>query len=183
VQGDAEHHQGDAGHVAGSRELAQHDRADDGGEHGQQRQHERERGPRQPRHGQLIGHVRDHRGAHADPGSGQQQDRVPQRGQRTAQPPRGDRDRGDQHGRAEPVDPRALRPGVRYPVAEDDVEHEQGAVGEGESEPERLPGQADHGDGGHARRGDDQGQDVACRPRPRGGQDDRAQKLDRAHRR
>jgi hypothetical protein len=181
VQGDAEHHQRDARDVAGRGELAQHDRADDGSEHRQQRQHERERGPGQPRHGQLIGHVRDHRGAHADPGAGQQQDGVPERRESAAQAPRGDRGRGDQHRGAEPVDPCVSRAGVRHPVAEDHVDHEQGAVGEREDEPERLSGQADHGDRGDARRGEDEGPGVARRPRPRGGQDHRAEKLDRAH--
>jgi hypothetical protein len=183
VQRDAEHHQGDADDVAGCGELAQHGRADDGGEHGQQRQHERERGPGQPRHGQLIGHVGDHRGAYADPGAGQQQDRVPERGQRAGQAPRGDRGRSDQHRRGEPVNPGDFRAGVRYPVTEDDVEHEQDAVGEGENEPERLPGQADHRDRGDARRGEHEGQGVAHRPRSGGGQDHGAEKLDRAHRR
>jgi hypothetical protein len=183
MQRDAEYHQGDAGDVAGRGELAQHDRADDGSEHGQQRQHERERGPGQPRHGQLVGHVGDHRGAHAHPGACQQQDRVPERGQRAAQSPRGGRDRGDQHRRAEPVDPGVPRAGVRDPVAEDDVEHEQGAVGEGEDEPERLPGEADHGDRGDAGRGEGEGPGVARCPRPRGGQDHGAEELDRAYRR
>jgi len=100
VQPDAEHHQGDPGGVLDGRELAQHDRADDGGEHRQQGQHQGERGPWQPGHGQLIAHVGDDGGAYADAGPGQQQDRVPERGQRAARSPRRRHDRGDGHGRA-----------------------------------------------------------------------------------
>jgi len=72
----AQHYQRDTHGVLDGGDLAEHDRADDGGEGRQQGQHQRERRPRQPAHGQLIGHVRDDRGAHADPGPGQQQDRI-----------------------------------------------------------------------------------------------------------
>jgi len=147
---DAEHDQSDAGDVLNGRNLAQDDRADDGGEHRQQRQHERERGPGQPCHRQLICDVRNHRRAHADSGPGQQQDGMPESRQSAAQAPRRRRDRRDAHGRPEPVDtarPRPLGAGHGDPVAEDDVQHEQPAVGEGEDKPERVPGDADRGDG------------------------------------
>jgi hypothetical protein len=187
---DAGYHQGDADEVLGGRKLAQHDGADAGGEHRQQRQHERERGPGQPRHRQLVGDVGDHRGAHPHPGARQQQRGVPERGKRAAQSPRCRRDRGDQHRRAEPVDPvgpagRAGGLGDRIGdlVAEDDVQHEQRAVGEGEGETERLTGDADRGDGDDARRGEREGSGVTPGPRPGGGQDHGPDELDRAHRR
>jgi hypothetical protein len=189
VYRDAEHDQGDARHVRDGRDLAQHDRADDGGEDRQQGQHQRERRAGQPGHGQLIGHIGDHRGAHAHPGPGQQPHRVPERGQRSVQPPRRRDDRRDDHGPREPVDvcrPAFLRgapaAGVRHPMAEQDVEHEQRAVGEGEDEAERLTGDADRGDGDHARRGEEQGSGVAPGPRAGRGQDHGAEELDRAHR-
>jgi hypothetical protein len=75
---DAEYYQRDARGVLDGRNLAQHDRAHDRGEDRQQRQHQREGGPRQPGHGQLVGYVRDHRGADAHPGPGQQQHWVPE---------------------------------------------------------------------------------------------------------
>ena len=58
-----------------------------------------------------------------------------------AQPPIGvTDDRGDEHGRAEAVDPAAAaaRGGA---VGEHDVEREQRGVGEREGEPERLAGE------------------------------------------
>jgi hypothetical protein len=190
VYRDAEHDQGDARHVRDGRDLAQHDRADDGGEDRQQGQHQRERRAGQPGHGQLIGHIGDHRGAHAHPGPGQQPHRVPERGQRSVQPPRRRDDRRDDHGPREPVDvcrPAFLRgapaAGVRHPMAEQDVEHEQRAVGEGEDEAERLTGDADRGDGDDARRGEEQGSGVATGPRAGRGQDHGAEELDRAYRR
>lgn len=190
VYRDAEHDQGDARHVLDGRDLAQHDRADDGGEDRQQGQHQRERRAGQPGHGQLIGHVGDHRGADAYPGPGQQPRRVPEGGQRPAQPPRCRDDRRDDHGPREPVDvrrPAGLRGApaalVRHPVAEHDVEHEQRAVGEREDEAERLTRDADRGDDHHARRGEEQGSGVATGPRAGRGQDHGAEEFDRTHRR
>ncbi len=161
----------------------QHDRAYDGGEHRQQREHERERGPRQSRHRQLIAGVGDHRRAHADARTGQQQHRMPERGQGAGQPPWRRRHRRDQHGRPEPVDASRRVAGVGYPVAEHDVQHEKRAVGEGEDEPQRVTGGADHGDRGHACRGEHEGSGVTPGPSPGRGQDHGADELDRAHRR
>jgi len=187
---DARHYQRDTSGVLDGRDLTQHDRADDGREHRQQGQHQRERRAGQPGHGQLIGHVGDHRGAHPHPGPGQQPDRVPERGQCPAQPPRCRDDRRDDHGPREPVDARrpagprgAPAADVSHPVAEHDVEHEQGAVGEGEDEAERLTGDADRGDRDHARRSEHQRRGVTPGPRAGRGQDHGAEELDRAHRR
>jgi hypothetical protein len=183
----AQHDQGDPRDVGDGGDLTQHDRAGDGGEHRQQRQHERERGARQPGHGQLVGHVGDHRRAHPDARPGQQQHRMAERGQRAAQAPRRRRHRGDRHGRPQAVDPAGpvmVRAGrVRDPVAEHDVQHEQRAVGEGEGESERLTGQPDRRDGGHASRRQREGGRVAQGPRPGCGQDHGAEELDRAYRR
>jgi hypothetical protein len=183
----AQDDQGDPRDVGDGGDLAQHDRAGDRGAYRQQRQHEREGGPRQPRHRQLVGHVGDHRRAHPDARPGQQQHRMAERGQRAAQAPRRRRHRGDRHGRPQAVDPagpRMVRGGrVGDPVAEHDVQHEQHAVGEGEGEPERLPGQPDRRDGGHAPRRQREGGGVTRGPCPGGGQDHGATELDRAHRR
>jgi hypothetical protein len=70
---------------------------------------------------------------------------VRERRQGTAEPDRRHHNGGDQHGRAELVDPAhgaGAGIGVGDPVPEDHVEHEQRAVAEGEGEPERLPGEA-----------------------------------------
>jgi hypothetical protein len=184
MQRDAQHHQADAGRILECGDLAQHDRADDGGEHRQQRQHQGERGARQPGHGQLVAHVGNDRGAYAHPGPGQQQDRAPERGQRAAESPRRGRHRGDGHGCPQLVDAgEPLAAGVGYPVAQDDVGHEQAAVGEGKGEAERVAVQPDRGDDDHSRRGEGQRPGVAPGPRPGRGQDHGPEKLDRAHRR
>jgi hypothetical protein len=67
-------------------------------------------------------------------------------------------------------------------VAEHDVQHEQRAVREREGEAERLPGDADRRDGGHTRRGEDEGRGVARGSCAGGGQDHGAEELDRADR-
>jgi hypothetical protein len=186
---DAQHYQRDARGVLDGRDLAQHDRAHDRGEDRQQRQHHREGGARQPGHGQLIGYVRDHGGADAHPGPGQQQERMPERGQRAAEPRGCRRDRRDRHRCRKPVDVRqptgARSPrivGVRHPVGEDDVQHEQRAVGKGEDEAEGLSDNADRGDRDHARGGEHQGSGVTPGPRAGRGQDDGAEEFDGAHR-
>ena len=79
---------------------------------------------------------------------------MPESRQSAAQAPRRRGDRRDAHGRAEPVDTARPRPmGASHgdPVTEDDVQHEQPAVGEGEDKTERVSGDADDGDGNETR--------------------------------
>jgi hypothetical protein len=100
-------------------------------------------------------------------------------------------DGGNEHGGAELVDAAhrssgglaAVSGDVGDPVAEGDVEHEPGAVGEGEDEPEGLAGQSHGGEREDPADGQGEGQEVSPRPRSRRGQHDRAEELDSADRR
>lgn len=98
-------------------------------------------------------------------------------------------DRGDEHGGAELVDA-AHRPGggpagaavglgVGDAVPEDDVEHEPGAVGEGEGKTQRLGDQANVGEGEDPAHRHDQGEQVAPRAGTGDGENHRAEELDR----
>ncbi|MCF3946902.1 hypothetical protein L2A60_09440 [Acidiphilium iwatense] len=94
-----------------------------------------------------------------------------------------DRQRGqrcDQHGSRQPVYPGRARPARRDAVAEQDVEHEQRAIGEGEDISEHLAGKANFGE--HMDAGDrqDEGGKVAPGARARGGDGDGAEELDGA---
>jgi hypothetical protein len=97
---------------------------------------------------------------------------------------------GDDHGQAELINaaqrqPRrvaAARRGVGDAVPQQDVQHEPGAVGEGEQVPQRLPGELHRSQDGYPADGQHQGEHVAAAPCAGGGQDDHAQELDRAHR-
>lgn len=79
--------------------------------------------------------------------------------QRAAQPDRSHQDGGDHHRCTELVDPAdcpATAAGIGNPVAEDHIEQEQRAVTERKKESERLPGESDIGDRGHAAGGERQ---------------------------
>jgi hypothetical protein len=206
VHRDADDHQPDAEQVLAGRELAKDERADDGSEHREQGKHEREAGAWERGHGQLIGHVRDDRRAHADPRRRQQQHGMAEGAQGAAQPGRSHHHGGDEHRGGQQIDPAHRRgrggagaggpgpgdpapgapePGGPWPgdpVPQDHVAHEQDAVAEGIKEPQRLAGQADVGNGGHADGGEGQGEDVAPAAGRGRGQQHRAEEFDRTHR-
>jgi len=93
----------DAQQVRRGGHLAEHDQADNRGSGGQQGEHEREGGARQPGHGELVGHVGDHRRAHAHPSTPQQPGRVAEGRGRAADSSGGDRYGRDQHRHPELV--------------------------------------------------------------------------------
>ncbi len=95
---------------------------------------------------------------------------------------------GDQHGRSELVDPgRHLAFGavvggrIGDPVAEDDVEHETGAVGEGEDETQRLARDPGIGQRGNAGDRQHQGSQISLGAGSGGGQHDDPEELDGPH--
>jgi hypothetical protein len=190
VERDAEDDQPDAGQVPHGGDLAEDDQADDGRGGGQQREHEGEGGAGQAGHRQLVGDVGDDRRAHAHADAPQQPRRMGERRSGRDEAERCRAGGGDEHGQAKLIDPAQRQPGgaaahrgVGDAVPEQDVQHEPRTVGEGEQVPQRLTGELDRGQDGHPADGQQQGEDVAAGPGADGGQDDRAQELDRAHRR
>jgi hypothetical protein len=73
-------------------------------------------------------------------------------------------------------------PGPGDPVPQDHVAHEQDAVAEGIEEPQRLGGEADVGDRGHADGGEGQGEDVTPAAGRGRGQQHSTEEFDRTHR-
>ena len=91
-----------------------------------------------------------------------------------------DREQRDEHRRSEPVDP--LRAAILGDaMAEDDIEHEERAVREGEDEAERLTGEAHIGQEPDSRHRERERDDIAPRARADGGQGNRAEELQRAN--
>ena len=140
-----------------------------------------------PGHRELVGHVRDHRRAHAHADPPQQPVRMRQRRRRGGDPERRRHDGGHDHRRRKLVDAveRSRRgPAVRVaggdPVAEDDVEHEPHAVREREHEAQRLAGDPDVGERHDARDRQHEGQQVAPGPRAGRRQHHDAEELDGA---
>jgi DNA-binding Lrp family transcriptional regulator len=74
----------------------------------------------------------------------------------------------------------AAHRGIGDAVPEQDVKHEPRTVGEGEQVAQRLAGELRRGQDGYPA-GQRQGEHVAAGPCADGGQDHRAQELDRAH--
>jgi hypothetical protein len=75
----------------------------------------------------------------------------------------------------------AAHRGIGDAVPEQDVQHEPRTVGEGEQVAQRLAGDLHRGQDGYPADSQQQGEDVAAGPCADGGQDHRAQELDRAH--
>ncbi len=92
----------------------------------------------------------------------------------------GDGHGGDQHRRGQPVDP-ADRRAARDAVREDDVEREEGGVGEREGDADGLALELDVGEQVDAGHGERQREPVSRRPRAERRKRDDRQELDRGH--
>jgi hypothetical protein len=105
--------------------------------------------------------------------------RVREHGQRLAQPQRCDGQQGDEHRRAEPVN--ASAPAIpRHAVAENDVEHEERAIGKGKDEAKRLPAESHVGEKRATGQRQTERQEIAPGADADRRQNDLAEKLDSA---
>ncbi|MGC1289370.1 MAG: hypothetical protein WA895_41155 [Streptosporangiaceae bacterium] len=178
----------DAEEVRGGRDLAEDDQPDDRCRGREEGEHQGEGGARKPGHGELVGDVGDHRRAHSDADPPCQPDGMGEGRDGAGKTGRGGDDGGNEHGGAELVNaahrswdgPGAVSGDVGDLVAEGDVEHEPGAVGEGEDEPEGLAAQSYGSERDDPADGQGEGEEVSSCPGSRCGQDDGAEELDGA---